>query len=204
MSGQACENRVDRFFLYSAKNINSMGRVNIICNAFISLVLVASFSGCRENTGVDNVTPYEGPLLEVSNMQTLYSDSAIVKVKVQAKKQLEFENGDREFPEGIYIEFYDVNGKISSTLKADKGYFDKKEKLYTGIGDVEVNSYEKDEKLNTEELHWKQDKEEIYTDKFVRIETADEILLGEGLTASQDFSNYKILKPTGELSISQE
>src|SRR5690606_41136095 len=70
--------------------------------------------------------------------------------------------------------------------------------IYKATGDVEVNSYEKDQKLNTEELFWRRDKGEIYTDKFVRIETAEEILLGEGLTATQDFSSYKILKPRSE------
>lgn len=186
------------------RKVSSMESIKNICNIIVAFVLIAVFSGCGDNADANNVKPYEGPWMEISKMETLYSDSAIVKVRVQAQKQLEFENGDSEFPEGIFIEFYDVSGNISSTLEADKGYFDKKEKLYTAIGDVEVNSYEKDQKLNTEELYWKQDREEIYTDKFVRIETADEILLGEGLTASQDFSTYRILKPTGELSISQE
>lgn len=166
-------------------------------------LLLALFS-CGDNADVADVSPYEGPLLEVENMVTLYSDSARVRVKVEAQKQLEFENGDSEFPEGLYVEFYDKDQKISSTLKADYGYYTKAENLYKATGDVEVNSYEKDQKLNTEELFWKQDKEEIYTDKFVRIETAEEILLGEGLTATQDFSSYRILKPTGELSIEQD
>lgn len=180
-----------------------MGKSGILNKILFFIILPLAFCACGENVDVNSVKPYEGPLLEISNMETLYSDSAVVRVRVKAKKQLEFENGDSEFPEGIFIEFYDVNGKVSSTLEANHGYFNKKEKLYTATGDVEVNSYEKDEKLNTEELHWKQDKEEIFTDKFVRIETDEEILLGEGLTASQDFSTYKILKPTGELSIQE-
>lgn len=153
---------------------------------------------------MNDVKPYEGPIMEVVDEEILYSDSAIVRVKVEAPRHLEFEGGDSEYPEGIYIEFYDVDGKISSTLEADRAVYNKKERLYTATGDVEVNSYENDEKLNTEELHWKQDEKKIYTDKFVRIETADEILLGEGLTAAQDFSSYRILKPTGELSIEKE
>lgn len=160
---------------------------------------------CSESSsGSNEVKPYDGPLIEVDNMVTLYSDSAIVRVKVEAQKQLEFESGDSEFPEGIYIEFYKVDGSISSTLKANKGYYNKEENLYTALGDVVVNSYEKDQKLNTEELHWKQDEDKIYTDKFVRIETAEEILMGEGLTSNQDFTDYRILNPTGELNIKEE
>src|SRR5690606_1954065 len=171
---------------------------------FPALFLIASLMGCNDSSEVNNVKPYEGPLIEVLNSKLLYSDSALVRVQVTAARHLEYENGDSEYPDGIFIEFFDVDGKISTTLEADKAVHVKKERLWTATGDAEVISYEKEEKLNTEELHWKQDKKEIYTDKFVRIETADEILLGEGLTAAQDFSSYRILKPTGELSIEKE
>lgn len=181
-----------------------MGRIKRSYKTVVGIAWILSCYACGQERDTSTMQPYDGPLMEIMNMETLYSDSAVVRVMVQAEKQLEYEDGNSEFPDGIYIEFYDNNGDISSTLRADKGYFNQKEKLYTGKGDVEVMSYENDQKLNTEELHWKQDKAEIYTDKFVRIETADEILMGEGLTASQDFSKYRILKPTGELGISQE
>lgn len=172
---------------------------------YIFLIFLSAFLACSESgPGVDEIKPYDGPIIEVDNVETLYSDSALVRVKVEADKQLEFENGDSEFPKGIYIEFYDKEGAVSSTLKADKGYYNKDDELYTAVGDVVVISYEKDQKLNTEELHWKQDEAKVFTDKFVRIETAEEILMGEGLTAAQDFSTYRILKPTGELNIKEE
>lgn len=159
---------------------------------------------CSDNqANVNDMKPYTGPLVEVNDMKTFYSDSAIVRVMVEAKKQLEYENGNSEFPEGIYIEFYKVDGRISSTLKANKGYYNKEKNLYTARENVVVNSFEKNQKLNTEELHWKPDEDKIFTDKFVRIETEDEILMGEGLTSNQDFTDYHILNPTGELEIKE-
>ncbi len=180
-----------------------MERIGKWYKTVVGFALILLCQACGKDSDPNVIQPYEGPLMEIMHMETLYSDSAVVRVRVQAERQLEFQDGNSEFPDGIFIEFFDINGEISSTLRADRGYFNQKEKLYTGRGDVEVMSYENGQKLNTEELHWKQDKAEIYTDKFVRIETADEILMGEGLTASQDFSNYRILKPTGELGITQ-
>lgn len=202
MSGQIYGNshRFDRFFVYHMREFRRF----ISREVFVWLALALASGGCSDKTEVNEIQPYEGPFIEISNMETLYSDSAVVMVRVQAPKQLEFENGNSEFPDGFYIEFYEVDGSVSSTIEANKGFFNKEEKLYTATGDVEVKNIKERKKLNTEELHWKQDEEKIYTDKFVRIETADEILLGEGLTASQDFSNYKILKPTGELNIPQK
>ena len=62
----------------------------------------------------------------------------------------------------------------------------------------------KGEKLNTEKLVWDQKKQIIYTDKFVRITTKNEVLTGEGMESKQDFSNWVIKKPRGELHIAQD
>jgi len=43
--------------------------------------------------------------------------------------------------------------------------------------------------------------QKIYTDKFVRITTATEILTGEGMEANQDFSSWVILKPRGTIAL---
>lgn len=46
--------------------------------------------------------------------------------------------------------------------------------------------------------------ERIYSDKFVRITTEDEILYGEGFESNQEFTNWKIIKPTGSIKIKDE
>jgi LPS export ABC transporter protein LptC len=163
--------------------------------SFIIFILSIALFSCETNEEVLKVETYEGPLLEVDGVTTLWSDSAVVRIKLLADKQFEFENGDRQFPEGIYIEFYNAEGEKTSTLKADRGFYTKTENIYKAEGDVQVISYENNEKLNTEELYWKPDDKKIYTDKFVRIETDDQLMMGEGLTANQDFSYYRILKP---------
>ena len=168
------------------------------------LFLLISFTSCNDDKEIDDLKEYTGPHLEVDSVVTLYSDSAQVVVRLEAAKQLQFENGDQEFPQGIFITFFEKDGTTSSTLKANKAYYYKEEDLYTAIGNVIVKSFVKKEQLNTEELNWKRDEERIFTDKFVRIETEEDIHMGEGLTARQDFSNWKILKPTGEIIIKEE
>ena len=148
---------------------------------------------------------YNGPLLEQVDITILHSDSAQTTLKIQAPYELDFESGDKEFPKGIYVEFYDKgSGNITSTLKANKGYYYDDRKLYKGEGNVIVRNLKKKEQLNSEELFWNLKEEKIFTEKFVRIETEDEILLGEGLEASQDFENYTIKNPTGIISIDDD
>lgn len=139
--------------------------------------------------------------MEIKDVVTLYSDSAKVRIRLEAETQFEYENGDREFPDGIYIEFFEVNGEKSSTLRAERGEKNAKLNLYKAEGNVVVISVIDGDELNTEELFWDPQKEQIFTEKFVTIKSEGEIHTGEGMIAAQDFSTYSITKPTGTLTI---
>jgi LPS export ABC transporter protein LptC len=152
---------------------------------------------------LDGIKEYEGPLREATDVVMYYSDSAIVKIKMETPLLLEFESGDRDFPEGIYMEFFDEEGNITSYLKADKAYYFKEENKWRGLGNVEVKNIQSKEQLNTEELFWFPEKEEISTDKFVTIRQEKEVLYGRGLQAKQDFSEYTILNPEGEFYLDE-
>ncbi len=163
----------------------------------ILLFLMPSCTNTEEQ--LDDREIYEGAFQELADLELWYSDSAIVKLVINAAKVLEYENGDSEYPEGIYVEFYGKDSVITSTLEGDKAYYNKKKDLHQIVGNVKLESLIKKQKLNTEELFWDPKDKQVYTDKFVIIETEEDILYGEGLTAAQDFSSYRILNPTGEL-----
>jgi hypothetical protein len=57
------------------------------------------------------------------------------------------------------------------------------------------------EKLNTEHLIWDEGKKKITSDAFVKITTAKEIIMGKGLEANQDFTQYEIKEVTGTIRI---
>lgn len=147
---------------------------------------------------------YDGPIREATDVELFYSENFIIKVKLKAKKVLEFQNGDREFPEGIYLEFFNEYGQLTSTLRANEAHYFKADDQWRARGKVEVINLEKNEQLNTEELFWKPAKEEIFTDKFVSIRMQNEVLYGEGLRARQDMSDYTILRPQGEFELTEE
>ena len=48
--------------------------------------------------------------------------------------------------------------------------------------------------LETEKLNWNKQKEEIFTDEFVKITTDNEVIFGQGLVSNQNFSKYTIRK----------
>ena len=182
------------------------GYANMLFRALLlpllaGLVLLA---GCDGNDKeLKQPVTYKGPLREVHNLEMLFSDSARLKIHMKAPLQLEQTNGDQHFPKGVYIEFYDEKGVKSTTLKANKGIRYAKTNLYNVRGNVIVRNLQKGETLNTEELSWKPETKKIFTEKFVTITTAEEILKGEGLDAMQDMTRYRIRKPTGVFPLKQ-
>lgn len=146
---------------------------------------------------------YEGPLSENENVKMQYAEKDRVKVILTAAKILEFANGDEEFPEGIFIEFYDELGNKTSTLRANDAYFFKQENKWRGRGNVEVINTQKQEQLNTEELFWTPTDKKIFTEKFVTIKLSDQVIYGTGLRAKEDLSDYQIIDPSGDLMFNE-
>ena len=167
----------------------------IFCLALVSIVCACS----PEQRTVENMQVYNGPLMEVDSLETKYSDDAVLRIKFNAGKQLEYQNGDKEFLNGVKITFFNEKGLEEAVLTANKGYQEKLSSKYRVEGNVVVTNILEKKSLYTEKLFWDSNNKKIYTpaNEFVKIQTPSEILTGEGLEAAQDFSRYKILKPTG-------
>jgi LPS export ABC transporter protein LptC len=173
-------------------------RLLFIPGVFISSV---TFISC-DSTEATQPVEYTGPLSEAENVELYYSETDRVKIKMTADLVYEFKNGDREFPKGIYLEFFNDAGRLESTLRANHAFFFKSENKWRGQGKVEVKNLEKNEQLTTEELFWKPTEERIFTDKFVTIKEASDVVAGTGLEAKQDLSSYELKnKITADLEI---
>ena len=169
--------------------------------SYILLFLPFIISCKEESVERGKMEVYEGPVRRAENLDMYYSEESLKKAKLSAGVLLEFKNGDREFPDGIYVEFFDENGEKSSTLKGNYAYFTKADNLWKATGDVEVQSLTEDQQLNSEELFWKPDKELIYTDKFVIIRLQNKLIHGNGLESNQDFTDYTIKNPVGDIQL---
>ncbi|MDZ7607553.1 MAG: LPS export ABC transporter periplasmic protein LptC [Cyclobacteriaceae bacterium] len=167
-----------------------------------STILLLVINGCgNKDADIKKVEEYTGPIVELGSATTYYSDSAVVKMKMDAPRQLELGNGDREFPEGLHIEFFDLNGVSTSTLRANYCYYTSKEDLYKATGNVVIINTLTGDRLDTEELFWNRSKETVFTDKFVKIEKDGELQMGDGLDAKQDFSSWRLIKYRGTMDL---
>ena len=157
---------------------------------------------CTENEqAIRDKKVYDGPVRQAKNVEMYYSEVATRKSFLKTPRMLEFKDGNREFPDGLYLEFFNEQGEKSSVLRADYAEYMRVEKLWKATGDVEVKSLLKEQQLNTEELYWKPEEERIYTDKFVTIRQQDEVLYGTGLESDQDFTDFTITNLSGDIKL---
>jgi len=169
---------------------------------FSLLIFLTLLASCNK-AEVKEIAEYTGPLSEAENVEMFYSEKEQIKIKMNAPLLYEFKNGDREFPKGLSLEFYDIAGNLESTLKANNAFYFKEQNLWRGRGDVEVKNVKKSDQLNTEELFWKQADKKIYTDKFVTIRQQGDVIYGEGLEAKDDLTEYTINKIRGQFHVEE-
>lgn len=143
------------------------------------------------------------------DVEILFSENGIIRVKMLVKR-MERYGGDRPYIDmknGVQLFFFDSAGNTSSTLQSDKAINYLNEDRLEAIGNVVVTNSE-NQKIQTEFLVWEADEKDtekkIWSDKFVTITTKNEILMGDGFEARQDFSKYKIKKLKGTVTINEE
>jgi LPS export ABC transporter protein LptC len=139
------------------------------------------------------------------DVEILYSDSAVVRVRVTAPSLYSYVdrlNPRQEFPDGIKLEFLTPQLQVRSTLTA-KFAIRRQDKGLIIARDSVVLTTVKQEKLETEELIWDEKVEKVRTDKFVKVTKPGEVIYGFGLEANQDFSFWKITVPKGTIKADQ-
>lgn len=167
--------------------------------------LVGVLASCQhEEAEVTKKIKYSGPILETENLTMLVSDSARLRIRLSAPLEQDYENGNQRYPKGVKLTFLDHDGQtVVNTIVGNYGEFDKAKNLYTMRGKVKVANVPKQQKMDTEEAFFDQNKALIYTKEQTEIQvtTPTEVLTGRGLTANQDFSFYRILTPTGVFTL---
>ncbi len=156
---------------------------------------------------VKNITREEQIPMEIQkNLILTYSDSGYIKTELKAplaENYPHLEEPELEFREGINIRFFDGSGIEDSRLRADYAIQYPSKTLWQATGNIVVVN-RKGEQLNTEKLYWSEKQEKIYSDEFVKITTDNEIIMGKGLEADQNFTNYTISEVTGQILIKDE
>jgi LPS export ABC transporter protein LptC len=161
------------------------------------------FAACNEPINpADNSIKKEDTQVEIAKeVEILYSDSAKVKVNITAKTMRRYTedlNPRQEFPDGVFVRFYDAREQPTSTMQAKFG--ERSDRNYRIlVRDSVIWQSANKERLETAELIWDEQKARVFTNKFVRLSRAQETILGYGFEADQNFYDWKIKTVTGRI-----
>jgi LPS export ABC transporter protein LptC len=180
-------------FLYSLK-----------LNIAILLGLAMFFSCNPDLKKIDDITRSENlPVETAEDIKIIYSSQARLQLIMEAPLMERYE-GERpymELPEGFLMIFYDSLMNETSRISARYAIQYQEDELIDARNDVVVENIENNERLNTEQLIWDQKNEMIYTEKFVKITTEEEVLYGDGFESDERFTNWIIRNPRGTFSV---
>ena len=170
-------------------------RDRFVCFCWM-LVLTLFVASCKSDLPpAQDFAPNEAANLEIAeDVEVVYSELGQIKARIISPKMIRGtrDNDDfMEYPEGLTV--YNYNGEmgIESKMQANYGIsYEKKEEVMVRDDVVLINI--KGEKLNSEELWWNRQTKKITSDKFVKVTTLEEEIIGYGFDANEDFSEYTV------------
>jgi len=179
-----------------------------IFKSIVMIFLITMLFACKSDLKTYNnlISADSIPDIMARDLELIKSDSGLVRAKLNCPLMYRFE-GDKpyiEFPEGLTAIFYGKDEQIETTLRADYGIRYEKERKLIARGNVIVVNLSKNEELHTEELIWDQRKKLIFSDVEIKIIRKNDVLYGSGLTSDEQFDEYEIINPHGEVEIEEK
>ena len=172
-------------------------------NNLLAVLLAGSLFlfGCEND--IREVANYGKKQIQVEegkNIESWMSQTGNVKAVLTAPRLLRYraDTPYTEFPAGLHVDFFKDSLILESVVNAKYGrYIEYSSKVFLRDSVLVYNT--KGDTLWCQELWWDQNQQLFYSDKFVKIHTANprQDHTGTGLRAAQNFSWYTILNNKG-------
>jgi LPS export ABC transporter protein LptC len=164
----------------------------IILTIIVSLLSVS----CENKTDLPKLDFLTLPSVTVKNFETVVNDSGKVQIIMSSPLMEEYDNKEvpyTEFREGIKVVFWDGKTVPTGSVTAKYAKYTKNDNTWE-LRDSVVVVDDNNVKLETEVLNWNQDKDLIYTDRFVKITDSDQIMQGFGFESDSHLRHRRIKK----------
>ncbi|MBC8005398.1 MAG: LPS export ABC transporter periplasmic protein LptC [Verrucomicrobia bacterium] len=169
------------------------------------ILLAVSVLSCKND--FENIKKFSNiaalPDLTAEGYEVLYSDSMVIRYKIQTPQMVIYNNQKdpyTEFPIGVIITQYDSKMNITSHITSRYAkYFEEDDRWEAKNDVVAINP--KGDTLKTEYLVWDRKKGKIFSDQFVKIIQKDQVTTGTSFESNQDFSEYTFKNLKGQMYI---
>ena len=184
----------------SSKIVLYKNRVHIINKGIAAIFLFAAIFlySCSNDSNVKmpEINRTDWPSLKSENIETIISDSGVVRYKISAPVYEVFDKVSEpywNFSKGLTLIRLTGTKSFDSEIKCNYARYFVKDELWQLENNVFAKNF-KGETFESELLYWDQKTEKIYSDKMVRITKAEEQILCEGFESNQNFTIYSFKK----------
>jgi LPS export ABC transporter protein LptC len=177
-------------------------------NAVASLIVIAlGVISCeKKNETIQKIDILSLPSQVGKGIKTIYTDSGKLQMVLTAPLMERYDKAETpytEFKSGLNVQFHDGHEKPVASVSAKYAKYTDNKNLWE-LQDSVVAINENNEKLETELLFWDQKKDIIYTDRFVKITTDDQIIQGYGLESDPRLTRRRIKNLSAVIYINDE
>ncbi len=162
---------------------------------FVSIILLLVFSSCGENKIKPTTNPElndtQIPAQQSWDSKIIFTEKGVLKAILYSKHMRVYERKRETLIDDMKVDFYNPIGERTSVLTSKKGRVDDLTKNMFAIDSV-VTVSDSGVTLRTDELMWENKTQKIKTDRFIRIESPNEIIEGYGFESDQHLQNYTI------------
>jgi LPS export ABC transporter protein LptC len=161
---------------------------------------------CTDEPVIDTSADNKLKLEVSSGVESYLSQNGKIKAKLVAEEMVRalLDSPFIEFPDALYVEFFNDSGAIETILTAKYAKYREYESKILLRDSVVVINIINEDTLRTNELWWDQTQELFYTEKPARITKKDGTIANpqKGLKAKQDLSWYEFYSiKNGQLPI---
>ncbi len=173
---------------------------NSITIVLVSIVMLFFYTACSEKDSdrLDiKYDPETTPSMVTDSVTTLISDSGITRYKLVADIWEVYDKAEDPywfFPEGIYLERFDSLFQVEAKILADSAWNYTDKRLWRLKGNVDIRNMV-GEMFLSDELFWDQQKQTVYSDKYIQIKRGETELKGYGFESNQEMTEYRIFRP---------
>lgn len=190
--------------------MNFISNINFKNIAYLfSCAIFFIFTSCEEDlTKLKGGNEKNFPSQIIHNAKIIQRDSGFITLKATAPIIEKYELIDSPYTvakKGMKIEFFDKkNPKKPGNITAKYAKMYDYKKFYEARGDVRILTSE-GQRFATQSVFWDQKKNRIYTRDtvYATMEDGSTMVHANGMTAKDDFSEYKFFNNSGDLDVSK-
>lgn len=173
------------------------------------LVVVVLFVGACSKNEPEKIGAVKDrktlPGLTATKITTVISDSGITRYRIYTDKWDIFDKAVEpywEFPKGLHFEQFAKNLSVSATFSSQYARYYESKKLWEFKGKVRAINL-KGEMFETELLYWDENRQLIYSDKFMRVTRPTMVISGVGFEANQSLTRWRVVNAQGPIYLDE-